>query len=120
MAVSATQANLRWTRLGARLLVVALGLWSSGWVLHRLASRTRDDAVPPGFLAGLAHGALMPMALPRLALGLDAEIYARENSGRSYKLGYTCGVNGCGAVFFGLVYRRRHRPSALIEPGPGA
>lgn len=49
----------------------------------------------------------MPMAMPRLLVGVDASIYATENSGRMYKLGYTCGVNGCGAIFFGLLYRRR-------------
>lgn len=113
MPAPATQASpVRWRRIAIRLAVVAIGLWSSGWLLHRLASRADGDGAPPGFLAGIAHGALMPMALPRLLLGLDAEIYASTNAGRSYKLGYTCGVNGCGAIFFGLVYRRRARTTS--------
>ncbi len=117
MPASATQASpVRWRRIALRLTVVAVGLWSSGWLLHRLASRADRDGAPPGFLAGIAHGALMPMALPRLLLGLDAEIYAATNAGRSYKLGYTCGVNGCGAIFFGLLYRRRTQsPSATVD-----
>ena len=121
MPVSATQASpVRWRRIAIRLAVVAIGLWSSGWLLHRLASPQASEGAPPGFMAGIAHGALMPMALPRLLLGLDAEIYAGTNAGRSYKLGYTCGVNGCGAIFFGLLYRRRARtasaPAAAASP----
>lgn len=115
MAASATQANPRaWRRLLIRAVVVVLGLWCSGWLLHRLASVTAQGGEPPGFAAGVLHGALMPMSLPRLLLGFDDEIYAARNSGRVYKIGYTCGVNACGAVFFGLLYRRRNR---CVVPG---
>lgn len=64
---------------------------------------------PAGFLAGLAHGAMMPAALPSLALGRDMPIFATNHAGVSYKLGYTLGVNLCGAVFFGLLFRRPGR-----------
>jgi len=47
--------------------------------------------------------------LPALLLGQDAFIFATHHLGRSYKLGYTLGVNLCGAVFFGLLYRRSPR-----------
>lgn len=110
MPAPATQVSRSfWKSLALRLVIVGLGLWSTGWLLHRLATSAAADPQPPGFVGGLAHGVLMPMALPRLLLGYDAEIYAQRNSGRTYKLGYTCGVNGCGAIFFGMLYRRRSR-----------
>ena len=46
----------------------------------------------------------MPTALPTLAAGRDVTIYAPHNTGIPYKLGYTMGVNGCGALFFGLAF----------------
>ena len=95
MPPSATQVSrLRWQRIVFRLSLVAFGLWLSGWLLHRLATAAAEAGEPPGFAGGALHGALMPMALPRLLLGFDAEIYAARNSGRTYKIGYTCGVNG--------------------------
>lgn len=50
----------------------------------------------------------MPMALPSLILGQDVEIFAPENSGRNYKIGFIFGINACGLIFFGpLVWRPR-------------
>lgn len=59
-----------------------------------------------GFGRGVLDGALMPGAMPPLLMGRDVTIYATNNSGRPYKLGYTVGVNGCGALFFGIIYWR--------------
>ena len=59
-----------------------------------------------GFRLGVLHGALMPVALPSLLLGRDVPIYATSNTGRTYKLGYICGINLCGLVFFGLAFRQ--------------
>ena len=56
--------------------------------------RHRADPAPAGFARGLVHGALMPIALPNLLVGNDVTIYAANNTGLRYKLGYTCGVNG--------------------------
>jgi cyanate permease len=61
---------------------------------------------PAGFMVGIADGALMPMAMPALLAGKDMPIYAANNCGRLYKLGYTVGVNGCGAIFFGVLFWR--------------
>lgn len=101
--VPSSRAWLPWT---LRIAGVGLALWASGWLLHRLADRESAGGKRPGFVAGVAHGALMPMALPRLLIGSDVTIYAGNNTGRTYKLGYTCGVNACGAIFFGLFWRR--------------
>jgi hypothetical protein len=57
----------------------------------------------------MLQGALMPMALPNLALGRDIPIYSLNNTGVRYKLGYTAGVNVCGAFFFGLLFWRLNR-----------
>ena len=64
------------------------------------------DERPAGFGRGLVHGVLMPIALPNLLFGSDVPIYAERNTGVPYKLGYTMGVNGCGALFFGALYWR--------------
>ena len=74
-----------------------------------------------GFWMGALHGALMPVAAPSLLLGHDVPIYATANTGRGYKLGYIAGINGCGLVFFGLVFwqpgRRQHNPAVNV-PAP--
>jgi hypothetical protein len=64
---------------------------------------------PAGFSRGVLHGVLMPMALPNLLIGHDVTIYAASNTGRSYKLGYTAGVNACGLIFFGFFFWRVNR-----------
>jgi hypothetical protein len=48
----------------------------------------------------------MPMSMPNLLVGRDINIYAMRNTGLTYKLGYTMGVNLCGALFFGLFFFR--------------
>jgi len=80
--------------------------WASPWAYPR------DK--PAGIVYGMAHGALMPMALPSLLMGKDVDIYAPNNSGRLYKIGYTIGINICGLVFFGSAFWRpaKKRPVA--------
>jgi hypothetical protein len=77
--------------------------------LHRVASAVHPTERPAGFGHGLMHGALMPMSLPNLLIGDNVPIYATRNSGRTYKLGYTLGVNGCGLIFFGFLFWRLRR-----------
>ncbi|MGP8201674.1 MAG: hypothetical protein ACLQU4_19465 [Limisphaerales bacterium] len=72
--------------------------WASPWAFPK--SHTAD------FKYGVLHGALMPIALPTLLIGKDVPIYAPDNSGRGYKIGYICGINACGLLFFGLAFRR--------------
>ena len=71
---------------------------------------------PAGFGWGFVHGALMPTTLPTLLLGREVTIYAPHNTGHSYKLGYTTGVNGCGALFFGLMFWKPKQKAAQPEP----
>ncbi|MBU6409177.1 MAG: hypothetical protein KGR98_02205 [Verrucomicrobia bacterium] len=70
-----------------------------GWAAPRAFPNGRS-----GFAYGLLHGALMPIALPSLVIGRDVPIYATDNSGRGYKIGYICGINVCGFVFFGSLF----------------
>ena len=59
-----------------------------------------------GFPIGLWHGMLMPAALPGLLMGQDLPIYAPNNTGRPYNIGYAMGINGCGVLFFGVAFWR--------------
>jgi len=96
--------------------VVVLAL-VMGSLLSRLAGAIDSDNLPPaGFARGVVQGALMPLAMPYLLVGRDLPIYARRNTGRTYKLGYTVGVNGCGAIFFGLLFWRLNRLRKRPEP----
>ena len=79
-------------------------MFGVGTLLDRTARIQPDASQPAGFGLGLIHGALMPLALPRLATGGDVAIYAMNNTGHSYHLGYTLGVNLCGAAFFGFSF----------------
>jgi hypothetical protein len=90
------------------LIVTALFGWAYGWASSRAFPQDKTF----GFGYGMLHGALMPLALPSLLLGRDVEIYAADNSGRSYKIGYICGINVCGLAFFGPLFWRPRRGAA--------
>jgi hypothetical protein len=99
----------RLLRLLLRLLTVAAVAISLGWVVQRSSALLDRDASPAGFARGLLHGAIMPMAMPNLLIGQEVTLYATNNTGRFYKLGYTAGVNGCGLIFFGYFFWRVNR-----------
>ena len=92
-----------------RILTLLLVATCVGWVLNRTTARLNEDTQPAGFGRGVLHGALMPLAFPNLLVGRDVNIYALNNAGRTYKLGYTLGVNGCGLIFFGFLFWRVSR-----------
>lgn len=110
----ATQAKLKvagraWPRILVRLGSILLLAVCVSWAVHHSVESVDRSGRPAGFRQGMLHGALMPCALPNLLLGHDVSIYAERNSGRTYKLGYTVGVNACGAIFFGLFFWRINR-----------
>ena len=96
-------------RVAWRIVSIVLLAFFIGWVLNQAALRLERDARPAGFARGVLQGALMPAALPNLLVGYDVAIYATHNNGVFYKLGYTMGVNACGALFFGMFYWRLNR-----------
>ena len=99
------------------LIIVVLILfgWFYGWASTRFFPK--DTRL--GFRYGILHGALMPMALPSLVMGEDVQIYAPNNTGRSYKIGYIAGINACGLVFFGSLFwkpsRRTQQSRAVAD-----
>jgi hypothetical protein len=88
------------------LTVVALVLcFSQSWA----SSRYYQPDYVAGFPTGLLEGALMPAALPGLVSGKDVPIYAPNNLGRPYKIGYIVGLNTCGTMFFGIAFWQPRR-----------
>lgn len=98
-----------WKKILRRLLTTLLAAAFIGWLIHQAAAAMDRSQSPAGFGRGLIQGALMPAALPNLLVGHDVAIYAQNNTGVSYKLGYTLGVNACGAIFFGIFFWRLNR-----------
>jgi hypothetical protein len=90
------------------LIVTILFGWFYGWASPWAFPKNKTA----GFGYGMLHGALMPIALPSLAIGKDVEIYATDNSGRFYKIGYICGINLCGLAFFGPLFWRPVKKNA--------
>lgn len=112
--MSDTQAKVaaparRWRRIPLRILMVLAAAALVGVLMHHVSGALDRSRGPAGFRRGMVQGALMPCALPNLLVGNDVVIYSQNNTGVSYKLGYTCGVNVCGAVFFGLFFWRLNR-----------
>jgi hypothetical protein len=98
-----------WLKKIAVFLICSLLLgWFYGWSSPRAFPKNKTF----GFGYGILHGALMPLALPSLLLGQDVEIFATDNSGRPYKIGYICGINICGLSFFGPLFWRPKRGAA--------
>jgi hypothetical protein len=97
-----------WRRVLLRLLIFLIAATLVGLVIrHLLLMVSRHQ--PAGFLQGVVQGALMPATLPNLLVGSDVKIYAEINNGVPYKLGYTVGVDVCGALFFGMFFWRVSR-----------
>jgi hypothetical protein len=96
----------RLRRIVLRIAIILAVGFSIGWTLNRVHGVFEKRAEPAGFVHGVLQGALMPMTMPNLIFGHDVAIYAGNNTGRTYKLGYTMGVNGCGLVFFRIFFWR--------------
>jgi hypothetical protein len=108
-ANAAVPTRPRWNWV-SRLASIILLAFVIGWTLNRVAVALDRSGHPAGFVRGLVQGALMPAAMPNLLIGHDVAIYAeKRNNGVFYKLGYTMGVNICGAIFFGIFYWRLKR-----------
>jgi hypothetical protein len=95
-----------WIRIAGRVASFLLLAAIIGGILEHVAASLERSARPAGFTRGVLQGALMPMSLPNLLAGRDITIYAQNNTGVTYKLGYTAGVNACGALFFGMAFWR--------------
>jgi hypothetical protein len=85
-----------------------------GFAYDWAAPRFYHSEQAPGFPMALLHGALMPVALPSLLMGKDVPIYSPAATGRIYKIGYICGINLCGLLFFGLMFRPAREDKARL------
>ncbi len=57
-----------------------------------------------GFLYGILHGLVFPFALIAKILGLDYDLYAHNNTGLFYWIGYLIGFGG---IYGGVLRFRR-------------
>lgn len=106
---SATRPNSTRRKILKRVLTFLIVAVCVGIFMRQMSARFSKNTAPAGFARGMLQGALMPGALPNLLVGNDVAIYAANNTGLTYKLGYTCGVNACGAIFFGFFFWRVSR-----------
>ncbi len=97
---------MRARKIALRIAYILALATCIGWGLGRVGAFFNRDLRPAGFSRGMIQGALMPLAVPNLLVGDDVIIYAPNNTGRSYKLGYALGVNVCGVIFFGFFFWR--------------
>jgi hypothetical protein len=109
--ILAARRNL-WLKKITYFIIASLLL---GWFYNWTFPRAFPKNTTFGLGYGMLHGALMPLALPSLLMGQDVEIFAADNSGRPYKIGYICGINLCGVCFFGPLFWRPRRDRAGSE-----
>ncbi len=112
--MTSTQAKLAvpvspWRKAARRTVGVLIAAVAIGFAMRYASAALQQRSTPAGFGRGMLQGALMPAALPNLLVGNDIVIYNQNNTGVPYKLGYTVGVNACGAVFFGFFFWRLNR-----------
>jgi hypothetical protein len=96
-------------KLFRKIATLAIVTVVFGWLYGWASPWAFPEKQTAGFGYGILHGALMPIALPSLVIGKDVPIYATDNSGRLYKIGYICGINLCGLAFFGPLFWRPKR-----------
>ena len=115
-SVKSVSARRGWiNHLARKVLSLVVAGIVLGWAYEWAAVRFYQADHAAGFWRGTMHGALMPAALPSLLLGKNVPIFAGNNTGRAYKLGYIAGINACGLLFFGLAFRNP-KPSTNPEP----
>ncbi len=106
-----TLGGLTTRQWATKCVVFALTIFLLGWFYGWASPHAYPKDRSLGFGHGALHGALMPMALPGLVLGKDVEIFAENNSGRPYKIGYIVGINLCGLAVFGSAFWKPKKKS---------
>lgn len=107
--MSRRKQSLALKKIARKILIVAVVTVAFGYFYKWASPWAFPENKTAGFCYGMLHGALMPIALPSLVIGKDVPIYAKDNSGRFYKIGYICGINLCGIAFFGPLFWRPNR-----------
>jgi len=97
--------------MSRRRALLVLGLVAA---LAACATQGPDAVAPaaPGFLLGLWHGFIFPIAWALSLFMPDVSVYAVPNNGGWYDFGYFLGIAvfGIGARKSHVVYRDRDRP----------
>jgi hypothetical protein len=107
---AASTSSPKWGYKVIKIIALTLFSLALGFGYDRAAPRTYGPERVAGFFTGMMHGALMPAALPTLVFGKALPIYAQNNVGRGYNIGFILGLNTCGTLFFGIAFwhpRRR-------------
>jgi len=99
----------RWRMTRRQFIIIkCLAMAVFVWVLANLQGWAAKNSYKPenvaDFKMGILHGILMPAAFPALVAGHDMPIYASNNTGRNYKIGYILGLNTCGTMFFAIAF----------------
>jgi len=110
----ASSGSSRFRRWVIKLIWLVLVGALLGFCYKEAVPRLYRPETRAGFRLGAVHGFLMPVALPNLLVGEDVPIFAANNTGRNYKLGYIAGINLCGLIFFGIAFR----PQKEKNPAP--
>lgn len=102
-------ASPRWRMTRWQFIIVkCIAMFIFVWILADLQGWASKNSYKPedqaNFKTGIIHGILMPAAFPALIAGHDMPIYATNNTGRNYKIGYILGLNACGTVFFAIAF----------------
>ena len=102
-SISAFSASLRETKIGAGLATLTLSACAATQQANAVAPQA------PGFLLGLWHGFIFPVAWIVSLFATKVAIYAVPNNGGWYDFGYFLGivVFGVGARKSHVVYRDR-------------
>ena len=101
---AASTSSPKWGYKVIKIIALTLFSLALGFGYDRAAPRTYEPERVAGFFTGMMHGALMPAALPTLVFGKALPIYAQNNVGRGYNIGFILGLNTCGTFFFGIAF----------------
>lgn len=105
----------------ARLALLVPALGALGACARQSAAAVAPEA--PGFLLGLWHGFIFPIAWLLSLFMPDVSVYSVPNNGGWYDFGYFCGIVffGVGARKTRVVYRERViRERAAERPVSGS
>lgn len=93
-----------WQFIVVKFIVMSIFVWILACLQGWASKHSYKPEQCADFKTGILHGILMPASFPTLIMGHDIPIYAPNNTGKNYKIGYLLGLNTCGSVFFGLAY----------------
>ena len=101
---AASTSSPKWRQQAIKIAALTLFSLALGFGYDRATRRSYGPEHAADFFTGMMHGAFMPAALPTLVFGKELPIYAPNNVGRGYNIGFILGLNTCGTLFFGIAF----------------